>query len=178
MSYRLGARSLQMLEGVHPKLVAIVKRAIEITAQDFAVHDGLRTLARQKELIARGMSWTLNSRHLRQADGFGHAVDLVPFLNGRLSWNWPACYTVASAVARAAIEADVGLRWGGVWDRSSDAYPGTTPLILSDLSADYVARRRKQGHRAAIDGVHYELAPLSEPRGFDLRFAVDVAVGR
>jgi len=54
MSYALGSRSLGRLEGVHPDLVRVVKRAIEITPQDFMVTEGLRTLARQKDLYAQG----------------------------------------------------------------------------------------------------------------------------
>lgn len=76
--YQLGKTSLQRLDGVHPNLVRVVRRAIEITAQDFSVNEGLRTLERQRRLVASGASQTLNSKHLKQADGFGHAVDLVP----------------------------------------------------------------------------------------------------
>lgn len=144
MSYVLGSRSLRMLEGVHPALVRIVKRAILVTQQDFAVHDGLRTLDQQSDLVARGMSWTLDSMHLPQADGFAHAADLVPFLGGRLSWNWKACYTVASAVCRAAADERVRLRWGGVWDRAMADYGGSS-AATAEASADYVARRRKGG---------------------------------
>lgn len=76
-SFTLGKTSLNELRGVHPDLVALVKRAIALTAQDFTVHDGLRTLAEQQQLIAAGASQTMDSRHLS-----GHAVDLVPYVNG------------------------------------------------------------------------------------------------
>jgi peptidoglycan L-alanyl-D-glutamate endopeptidase CwlK len=82
MSFILGQRSLSELEGVHSDLVAVVKRAIEITPQDFSVHDGIRTIEQQKELVKSGASKTLNSRHIT-----GHAVDLVPYINGKLRWN-------------------------------------------------------------------------------------------
>ena len=39
----LGEKSLKELVGVDPRLVAVVKRAIELTEQDFSVHDGIRT---------------------------------------------------------------------------------------------------------------------------------------
>ena len=97
MSYKLGNTSQQRLVGVHPNLVKVVQRAIEITAQDFAVNEGLRTLERQRRLVASGASQTLNSKHLKQADGFGHAVDLVPWGdfdgNGtsEISWHWGHC---------------------------------------------------------------------------------------
>jgi peptidoglycan L-alanyl-D-glutamate endopeptidase CwlK len=81
MAYSLGARSLAELEGVHPKLVEVVKRSIELTTQDFAVHDGLRTIAEQREYVRRGVSKTMNSMHMRQEDGYGHAFDLVPYIS-------------------------------------------------------------------------------------------------
>ena len=37
MSFKLGKRSLSNLKGVHPDLVKVVKRAIELTEVDFTV---------------------------------------------------------------------------------------------------------------------------------------------
>ena len=71
----LSRLSLSRLEGVHPDLVKVVKRAIEITEVDFRVSEGLRTKARQAELVKLGASQTQNSRHLT-----GHAVDLVAMI--------------------------------------------------------------------------------------------------
>ena len=73
MPYVLGKRSKERLEGVHPDLVSVVERAIEISEMDFFVGEGLRSLERQKKLVASGASRTMNSRHLT-----GHAVDLHP----------------------------------------------------------------------------------------------------
>lgn len=86
MPYSLGSKSRAELKGVHPDLVGVVERAIQITTQDFSVHDGLRTEAEQREYVRTGASQTMNSMHRTQADGFGHAVDLVPFINGKLRW--------------------------------------------------------------------------------------------
>lgn len=111
MSYRLGATSEQNLLGVHPLVVAVVRRAILITEVDFSVHDGLRTLDEQKALVASGASTTLESYHLT-----GDAVDLVPYVNGRLRWEMPLCNQIARAMHRAAGELGVRLVWGRVWD--------------------------------------------------------------
>lgn len=73
MTYALGERSKERLEGVHPDIVAVVERAIAITKQDFFVGEGLRSVERQKKLVASGASRTMNSRHIT-----GHAVDLHP----------------------------------------------------------------------------------------------------
>lgn len=152
--YKLGAGSKKELEGVHPDLVAVVRRAIEITVQDFAVHDGIRTLAEQKKLVASGASQTLDSRHIT-----GHAVDLVPYINGKLRWEWDPIYMIADAVRVAAQELGTPIRWGGAWDvdftHSSDS--------PEDLVAQYVARRKAAGMRAFIDGPHFELPKAKYP---------------
>lgn len=160
MSYVLGNKSRQNLQGVHPHLVRVVERAIELTAVDFSVHEGLRTRARQAKLVAAGASQTMDSRHLAGGPtGYGHAVDLVPFVDfdgdGRseLRWDWSLCYRVAEAVRRASIELKVPIRWGGVWDRTL-ADLGDD---LEDEVAGYVARRKAQGKKAFLDGPHFEL---------------------
>ena len=148
MSFKLGKSSLKELEGVHTDLVAVVKRTIELTVQDFSVHDGIRTLEEQKRLVASGASQTLKSRHIT-----GHAVDLVPYINGKLRWEWGPIYMIADAVRVAAKELGTPIRWGGAWDvdftNSTDS--------AEDLVTGYVARRKSAGMRAFIDGPHFEL---------------------
>jgi peptidoglycan L-alanyl-D-glutamate endopeptidase CwlK len=111
MSFRLGALSESNLVGVHPDIVATVRKAILISEIDFTVHDGLRTLAEQKKLVASGASRTLDSYHLT-----GDAVDLVPFVNGKLRWEMPLCNEVARAMLEASGKLGVRLVWGRVWD--------------------------------------------------------------
>jgi peptidoglycan L-alanyl-D-glutamate endopeptidase CwlK len=125
MSYALGSRSLGRLEGVHPDLVRVVKRAIEITTQDFMVTEGLRTLARQKDLYAQGrtkpgpvVTWTLKSKHI---DGL--AVDLVPFNDGKPDWTAGKNFDeIAKAMRDAAEELGVQITWGKDWNRNG--HPG------------------------------------------------------
>jgi peptidoglycan LD-endopeptidase CwlK len=112
MPYQLGNRSLQSLSGVHPDLVAVVKRAIEISEQDFTVLEGIRNINRQRELVKAGKSTTMNSRHLT-----GHAVDLAPW---PISWDWEYFYPIADAMKAAAEELDINLEWGGDWKSFPD----------------------------------------------------------
>jgi len=154
MSYVLGSKSLAKLEGVHPRLVRVVKRAIELTSQDFAVVDGLRTLEQQKELVKRGASKTLRSKHLRQADGYGHAVDLVPYINGSPRWEWEPIWHIAVAVDTAATALNVTLIWGAVWDKTLMEYGGS-PAALKAAVEDY---KRRHPWPDFIDGPHYQLA--------------------
>jgi len=156
-SFALGAKSNAELAGVHPKLAQVVQRAIQLTEQDFSVHDGLRTIAEQREYVRRGVSKTMNSMHMKQADGFGHAVDLVPVINGQLRWEWKPIYAIAAAVRLAAAELDVKLIWGGVWDRPFEALQPIPDYMEKAVNA-CVERRRKAGKSAFIDGPHFELA--------------------
>ena len=152
MTYALGERSRAKLSGVHPRLVAVVNRAIALTEQDFAVTDGVRTLAQQQVLVSKGASKTLNSRHLPQPDGYGHAVDLVPFVDGP-RWEWPLIYPIAAAMRTAARELNVPLVWGGVWDRKLFELPNT-PDALKDAVAAYCLRHPGPDF---IDGPHYQM---------------------
>lgn len=115
MPFTLSQRSLDNLKGVHPDLVKVVKRAIQITEVDFVVIEGLRTVQRQRELVAKGASTTMNSRHLD-----GHAFDAVPFVNGAISWDWPLYFKLAKAFKQAAKELGVSIEWGGDWKKFKD----------------------------------------------------------
>jgi len=92
--------------------VAVVKRAIEITKQDFSVIEGIRSVERQRELLKSGASTTMNSRHIT-----GHAVDLAPY---PVSWDWEYFYPIADAMKQAAEGLDVDLEWGGDWKTFKD----------------------------------------------------------
>ena len=115
MSITLGSRSLSRLEGVHPDIVKMVKRAAAISDMDFTVLEGLRTLERQKQLVAKGASKTMKSRHLT-----GHAVDLAVLIDGEVRWDWPLYHKLAKIVKQAAIDVEVSIEWGGDWRTFKD----------------------------------------------------------
>lgn len=113
---KLGASSLAKLKGVHPDLVKVVMKAAEITKVDFAVVEGRRDLARQKQLLKAGATTLLKSRHLT-----GHAVDLVPILDGKPRWDWPLYRKLAPFIWAAARAVKVPVEWGGDWKKFPDA---------------------------------------------------------
>jgi len=115
MSIVLGSRSLSRLEGVHPDLVRVVKKAAAMSDLDFTVLEGLRTQERQKELMANGATKTMNSRHLT-----GHAVDLAPMIGGKISWDWPLYNRLSKIVKAAAAAENVPITWGGDWRTFKD----------------------------------------------------------
>jgi peptidoglycan L-alanyl-D-glutamate endopeptidase CwlK len=113
--FKLSARSLERLNGVHADLVKVAERAISITSVDFVVLEGRRTLERQRQLLAQGRSQTLNSRHLT-----GHAVDIAPLENGQPVWDWPAYNRLAEVIKQAARDVGVTVEWGGDWTSFRD----------------------------------------------------------
>jgi peptidoglycan LD-endopeptidase CwlK len=115
MTYTLSQRSEARLQGVHPDLVRVVRRALTLSEVDFAVVEGLRTPERQAELLKAGASTTLNSRHIT-----GHAVDLAPVIGGEIRWDWPPFHKIASAMKAAALLERVPVEWGGDWRKFRD----------------------------------------------------------
>lgn len=113
--YKLGPRSQSRLKGVHPDLVRVVERAIEITEIDFAVLEGVRSKTRQEQLVKAGASQTMRSRHLT-----GHAVDLGAYVAGSVRWDWPLYHKLAVAVKQAAAELQIPIEWGGDWATFKD----------------------------------------------------------
>lgn len=112
---KLSLGSLAKLKGIHPDLVRVIKKAAEITKVEFAVIEGLRTLERQKQLVAAGASKTLKSRHLT-----GHAADVVPLVDGRIRWDWPLYHKLAPFIKAAARAENVPIEWGGDWKSFPD----------------------------------------------------------
>lgn len=113
--FRLSRRSRQRLEGVHPDLVRVVERAIQLTAVDFVVTEGVRTRERQRQLFKAKATTTMHSRHLT-----GHAVDLAAWVDSEVRWDWPLYSLLSAAMKRAAHELCIPLEWGGDWRSFKD----------------------------------------------------------
>ena len=149
MPFKLSQRSLDRLNGVKPELVEVVKRAIEISTIDFGVTEGLRTLETQKRYVETGKSQTMESKHLT-----GHAVDLVAYIDGQVSWELNVYDNIADAMKQAAIEKNVAMRWGAAWNVSDiRMWRGT----MEEAMNFYIDERRKQNKRPFIDGPHFEM---------------------
>lgn len=117
--FKFSKRSEDNLVGVHPDLVRVMRRALARSSVDFTVIEGVRTLARQKQLVASGASTTMNSRHIPR-NGMSHAVDIAPFVGGTIRWDWPLYYKLAEVVKAAARDEGVPIEWGGDWKSFKD----------------------------------------------------------
>ena len=108
-------RSETNLAGVHPDLVRVMRRALELSEVDFMITEGLRTRQRQEALLRDGKSKTMRSRHLT-----GHAVDVAAWIEGKVSWDWPHYEVIARAAKQAGAELGVPVEWGGDWTSFKD----------------------------------------------------------
>jgi len=115
MSITLDARSEAKLQGIHPDLVRVVHKAAAMSDMDFTILEGLRTLERQKQLLAKHATTTMKSRHLT-----GHAVDIAPTIDGGIRWDWPLYYKLAPIIKAAAVAEGVKIEWGGDWRTFKD----------------------------------------------------------
>lgn len=150
MTFKFGNKSLERMKGVHPDLVKVMNLAIQKSSQDFSITEGLRTLAKQKTLLAQRLTTTLNSKHLPQSTGYGHAVDVAPY---PVNWDLKSFYPIVEAIRAAAKELGINVKWGGSWDilNNTSASPET-------LVTNYSRLRKSKGKSPFIDGPHFELA--------------------
>ncbi len=113
--YKLSKRSHKNLEDVENHLFCVALRAIELTNCDFCVICGLRTVEEQREMVRKGASKTMNSRHLT-----GHAIDVAAWVNGTVDYTWDYYEQIAEAFKQAGRELNVDIEWGGDWNSFKD----------------------------------------------------------
>ena len=153
--FKLSRRSLDRLEGIDDRLQAVIKMAITMTKTDFGVVQGMRTIEQQKELVAKGASQTMKSKHLE-----GKAFDIMAFINGRASWELSVYDDLADAIKEAATQLGVPICWGAAWGTPEMPYPMDIrkwESTMEDAMNAYIDLRRSQGRRPFIDGPHFEL---------------------
>jgi D-alanyl-D-alanine carboxypeptidase-like protein len=100
------------------------------------VVDTLRTKAEQEVNLRRGVSRTMNSKHLPDKDGFAHAIDLCPYSiyqaagPDKLLWQTHDTVMVGGAERQVLkrewrligeVGEKLGLRWGGRFESFFDA---------------------------------------------------------
>lgn len=115
MSFTLSQKAQDRLTGVHPDLIKVVRGAMVTSPLQFTILEGVRSLARQEQLVKAGASTTMKSRHLT-----GHAVDLGAMVNGNVRFDWPLYYKLAEIIKGAATDAKIPIEWGGDWKTFPD----------------------------------------------------------
>lgn len=121
-AYKFGASSLARLETCDPRLQVVMKAAISQGIMDMTVTEGHRDQATQDKYFSEGKSRVQypNGKHNSIPS---MAVDVAPFVNGKLSYDQRHCCHMAGIILGIAASLGVKLRWGGNWD--SDGEPVT-----------------------------------------------------
>lgn len=171
MSFRFSKRSMDRARSVDPCLMAVATAALARSSVDFGLtEEQSRTWAEQAEKVRRGVSRTMNSKHIIPQGGeFSTALDLVPYIDGVFSWGdnqWRVktkagpviepFYEIAAAMREVAVALGVTIIWGGVWDRKLNDLPPGAAAMKAAVEA-YKARRKAAGGTALLDGPHFEL---------------------
>ena len=148
--FKFSNRSREKLVGVNQDMIAVCERAIQLTRVDFGITEGVRSLERQRELVAQKRSQTLKSKHLE-----GLAVDVVAYFGAEVSWDINVYDDIADAFVEASRELSVPIRWGGAWTVNDiGTYNGTMEMAHNS----YIDTKRAKNQRAFIDGPHFELS--------------------
>ena len=134
--YSFTQSSLDKMKKVHPKLVEVMKAAIENSPYDFRITSGARTTEEQKALFALGRTKpgkivtytngvTSKSNHQIKSDGYGHAVDIFPcgvIENGvyrkftsEEGYDEKKLKLIANHILEVAKSKNVNIEWGGNW---------------------------------------------------------------
>tara|TARA_Y100000361_G_C11144356_1_gene337109 strand:- start:605 stop:1204 length:600 start_codon:yes stop_codon:yes gene_type:complete len=115
--HHFGKGSLSQLEGVHPDIVDLAKLTIRLCQYDGTVISGggLRTEEQAQENAENGTG-IVDSLHRKQSDGYGHAVDVIPYVNGKATWEMKYCEEMAKAAKLAAALLSVPIRQGCDWN--------------------------------------------------------------
>jgi len=128
-----GDRSLKNLSGIHPDLVKVMKEAIKNTPIDFTITEGVRTVQRQQELYAQGRTKPgpivtnadgirNKSNHQIKNDGYGHAVDLYPYIDGKVDISAiKELRIIAAHIKKTASDLGIKIVWGGDFKSIPDA---------------------------------------------------------
>lgn len=151
-------RSLKSLTGIHPTLQLVVAKALLESPYDFVVIDGMRTIERQRELVRKGHSQTLDSRHLH-----GLAVDLWPVhpktgkavLGTDDKLLWELLTPIAETVKAAGRASNVTVEWGGDWKSFKDGPHFQLPKKDFPNGVKY----NSLDPRTLLDNVHVVASP-------------------
>ena len=118
MIYKFGSRSESILSTVAEPLQQVIRKALELGVMDMTVVCGTRTKAEQDRLFATGKSklpWP-KSKHNAPEGEKSKAVDVAPFIKGKLSWSFNDCCFMAGMIIAVGKTLGVNIRWGGNWD--------------------------------------------------------------
>ena len=119
MKYKFGAKSLSKLCCITHDLQIVMRTAINAGIIDFSITEGYRKKDVQNKYFKSGKSkvkWPKGKHNKVPSE----AVDVVPYINGKASWNKLHCCVLAGIILACAMRLGVSVRWGGNWDMDGE----------------------------------------------------------
>ena len=120
MGYKFSSRSIERLATCDERLILLANLTIERSPYDFGISQGIRTVEEQAELYNKGLSQTMNSRHLPNGEGKAEAYDFAVYVGGKVTWEMGYYRKVIQAHFAAAIELGIQIEAGGLWNSFVD----------------------------------------------------------
>lgn len=116
-----GAASLKQLETCDQRLQRLFLDVVQYW--DCTVLEGKRSEAQQQINVAKGVSKTLDSKHVYPLGAPSLAVDVAPY---PVKWNdRERFYAFAGFVIGTARKLGLTVRWGGDWDSDREFHDQT-----------------------------------------------------
>ena len=118
------------LKNIHPNLINIIKEASLNCPISFIIIEGVRSVEKQRKLYAQGRSLSgaivtycdgvkKKSNHQLKDDGYGYAVDLYPYINGRILMTESGVPEILKIIAEyikdISQKLNILINWGGDW---------------------------------------------------------------
>jgi len=123
MNYKFGQKSERHLATVRSELSNVCRRALGYGVMDAAVIQGRRCKAEQDRCFELGKSklrWPNSKHNVVPPCQLSSAVDVVPCINGAVSWDKSHCLVWSGLMLAAAVEEGVNIRWGGNWNMDGE----------------------------------------------------------
>lgn len=129
MAYAFSDRSLDRLQTCHQDLILLMRSALldPECPYDITVLEGHRNKEKQNQMVEEGKSqlgWP-KSRHNSWPS---MAVDVAPYVAGKVSWDWGYYHPLAAHIRSTwdrlqqdgATTGQYTLEWGGTWTTLKD----------------------------------------------------------
>ena len=119
MKFNFGTKSAKNYSTLSKGLRRIADRTLGYGIMDFSIDCGFREKVEQDWFFKLGRSEKIwpNSKHNHLPS---KAMDCVPYVVGKSSWNKLHCCVLAGLILAVGKEEGIKLRWGGNWDMDSE----------------------------------------------------------
>lgn len=114
MQFKFSNRSKSNLQECHFSLQLIIREALSYGIMDFTIIEGHRPKDLQEKYFREGKSKVHypNGKHNKVPS---EAVDIVPYIDGKINWEKEHCCVLAGIVLSASSKLEIPIRWGGAW---------------------------------------------------------------